>query len=220
MRDEAGVPIGFSANPSDPFDLIGFNSGTPTSSRLGPFFQFDRKRLDKPEVDSSGNQIAVADRFDRYLPNSGNEQSEPYVYFKPRYYLVDTSKTPLEARVGRDPVIKKPRLAPTACTLRTNAVVRPYLDAEQFAQLDSRYGNDMSGETQFLRKLSNADSLWVNTQLFQILSPGLDGKYWNEQSSPQDPQPGNAFPTGDDYTSAQYDDITNFSRGTLKDKMP
>lgn len=68
---------------------------------------------------------------------------------------------------------------------------------------------------------------WVNPQSFQIISSGLDVLY-------STPNPDNTFytvspyigpyefPTGENYNPAgyTYDDITNFSGGTLEDAMP
>jgi len=84
-------------------------------------------------------------------------------------------------------------------------------------------------------RLSNIDGLynysgsppavysWVNPRSFQIFSSGLDVTY----SSPITIPPGGldcclAFPTGENYDPAgqTYDDITNFSDGTLENAMP
>jgi len=50
---------------------------------------------------------------------------------------------------------------------------------------------------------------WANRDSFQIRAAGLDGKFGI----------GTYFPRGDDYDEASYDDQTNFSGGTLEDKM-
>jgi hypothetical protein len=68
--------------------------------------------------------------------------------------------------------------------------------------------------------------VWVNKDSFQIFSSGLDQKY----SAPYLQSLGKyvffvAYPTGDTYRVApttngsSFDDITNFSGGTLEDKM-
>ena len=56
--------IGFSADPKNPFD-------TTNESRIGPFFDFDPKRLQ----DEHGLPV--------YLPPNKISQSDPYVYFRP-----------------------------------------------------------------------------------------------------------------------------------------
>jgi len=86
------------------------------------------------------------------------------------------------------------------------------------ARLNNQYVGQWTGGGATIRPYQDAVAGgFVNPKTFQILSPGLDGKYWNGQS----PQPGVRFPTGDDYNPAQYDDITNFSGGrTLEQNMP
>jgi len=51
---------------------------------------------------------------------------------------------------------------------------------------------------------------WVNPDSFQIHSPGLDGIHGG----------GTQYPSGEDYQEVDYDDQTNFSGGTLKNKLP
>ena len=63
MTDRTGNPIGFSADPQDPFDAA-------NAKRIGPIFDFDPKRL----CDQGGLLV--------YLPPNGNSQSDPYVYFR------------------------------------------------------------------------------------------------------------------------------------------
>lgn len=66
---------------------------------------------------------------------------------------------------------------------------------------------------------------WVNDKSFQIFSSGLDGRY----ASPMigvDPVDLTAYPTGETYRidgttgATSFDDITNFSGGTLESQMP
>jgi prepilin-type N-terminal cleavage/methylation domain-containing protein len=67
-----GRLMGFSANPSNPFD-------STTASRIGPFFDFDATRL---EATSSG--------WLRYKPSYGAGPSgPPYVYFRSPYYYMN-----------------------------------------------------------------------------------------------------------------------------------
>jgi len=49
------------------------------------------------------------------------------------------------------------------------------------------------------------DGSWINSDSYQILCAGQDGKYGN----------GCHYPSGDDYDLANHDDITNFSGGPL-----
>ena len=58
---------------------------------------------------------------------------------------------------------------------------------------------------------AGAAPTYINPQTFQILCPGLDGKYGF----------GRRYPTGEDYTIPdQMDDMTNFTKGTIGDDMP
>ena len=64
VTDKDGKLIGFSVDPENPFDAT-------HSSRIGPFFDFDLKRLR-----SEGGLLV-------YLPPNGKPESDPYVYFRP-----------------------------------------------------------------------------------------------------------------------------------------
>jgi hypothetical protein len=63
--------------------------------------------------------------------------------------------------------------------------------------------------------------VWMNPKSFQIFCSGLDMTYTTPpeyyQPSPVYPL---QYPTGDNYGPNTYDDITNFSNGTLEDAMP
>jgi hypothetical protein len=63
MTDKDGKLIGFSADPENPFDAA-------STSRIGPFFDFDLKRLR-----NDGGLLV-------YLPPNGKPESDPYVYFR------------------------------------------------------------------------------------------------------------------------------------------
>jgi len=60
---------------------------------------------------------------------------------------------------------------------------------------------------------------WINPQSFQIFSSGLDMTYGNVTRATGMPL-ALTYPTGEKYEAETYDDITNFSGGTLEDKMP
>ena len=65
---------------------------------------------------------------------------------------------------------------------------------------------------------------WVNPQSFQIFSSGLDCTYSSLVSPSGQTYPTDRlmFPSGGNYdpTGHTYDDITNFSGGTLESAMP
>jgi prepilin-type N-terminal cleavage/methylation domain-containing protein len=64
-----GAFTGFSANPRDPFDA--------SQSRLGPFYEFKKEQLVTAGSTAGFNLY-------RYMPNNGNSQSDPIVYFRAR----------------------------------------------------------------------------------------------------------------------------------------
>lgn len=197
---------GFCLDPANPFSITAGNQTAP----LYPSFALSRLK-------SLGTTLRTV----QYLPDNGNESSEPYVYFRPGYYTL-AGPPPLP---DVDMSVTPPRLKTKSWTSAvTTAVVRPYWDAEQIGLLDVRFAGNPTGYQTYLQQFSSANALWVNPTTFQILSPGLNGSYWGGLP---ELQPANAFLTGSStaalsgtYTQAQYDDITNFSDGTLGNKKP
>lgn len=63
---------------------------------------------------------------------------------------------------------------------------------------------------------------WVNSQGVQIFSAGLDTTFGNITPPTSNPiDTGLQFPTGENYVQPYtYDDITNFSGGTLENAIP
>jgi Tfp pilus assembly protein PilE len=58
---------------------------------------------------------------------------------------------------------------------------------------------------------SSKDGKWINRDTYQVLSPGVDGKFGS----------GFHFPNGPDYDQANLDDMANFTRGdTMADAKP
>ncbi len=62
-------------------------------------------------------------------------------------------------------------------------------------------------------------TVWINPKTFQIFSSGLGGEYGNPADRINFPS-GEAVNGGSAYDEETYDDITNFSDGTLEDSMP
>ena len=150
--------IGFSPDPRNPFEVV------TRTGRIGPFYEFDKRRLDK-----------VSNYLFRYRPNNNNVYSHPIVYFRARLYNQYAGQW-----------------AGTSSPENYSYTVRPFLD-------------------------TTTAGGFVNPKTFQILTPGLDGKYMNASQ----PAPGTRYPDGADYTPAQYDDITSFSGGrTLEQNIP
>ncbi len=155
MRDANGVPVGFSANPRDPFNAT-------STSRIKPFFDFDPNRL-------SGY---------RYWPQGavGNRTSGAIAYFRAENGSYLTANTWMN---DNDP-----------------AHVRPAIDTR-------------------LSDISAGNVSWINPESIQIFSSGLDVAY----GELTDKIYGLQFPTGGNYSEATYDDVTNFSGGTLESAM-
>jgi prepilin-type N-terminal cleavage/methylation domain-containing protein len=64
-----------------------------------------------------------------------------------------------------------------------------------------------------LSNLSTPTYVWVNPNSIQIFSSGLDRTYSSLTAPLQ-------FPAGGNYGANTYDDVTNFSGGTLEDAIP
>jgi prepilin-type N-terminal cleavage/methylation domain-containing protein len=73
----------------------------------------------------------------------------------------------------------------------------------------------VDGNTVEVRPFQKPDGTWINPNGYQLLCPGMDGRYG--QTSDGAPP---VFPDGGNYTSPMYDDITSFSEGTLEDALP
>ena len=161
LPDSTGRLNGFSANPSNPFDFT-------TSSRIGPFFEFDRTRL-------STVPGTVMPAY-QYRPDFGAGTGEaPYLYFR--------------ANAGG---------SYNSWEVSTGQWIHPYVDV--------RYGE------------------YVNPRSVQIISAAADGDYGFHANG----HTGNAFPTGIaltgpppyDYADGSFDNVTNFSGGTLESAIP
>ena len=174
--------IGFSANPTDPFDPgedqdrnwdltpaedLNGNNIIDRGSRLPLLFEFDQTRL----VDLNSNNVIT------YHPATGGSNA-PYVYFRPRLVL------------GR----------------------------QEYGMLNStpvfviaNYGNCIP----YLASPAAVRN-WNNPRSFQIISAGMDGIYYNGTSplNYRDTQ------SGTNFSAADYDNQTNFCRGTLEDELP
>ena len=173
MRDSVtGQPIGFSANPANPFD----NTST---SRIKPFYDFDMNRL--------GGVVADNGHFYKYWPKEADNHSAgigAIAYFRAEnngYYVSGT------------------------------ATVKSVLDAAGGATLYPAVDSRLPGPP------------WINDKSVQIFSAGLD-KMYSDLTTTDTPL---MFPSGSNYNpdpatggGHTYDDITNFSGGTLEDAMP
>ncbi len=172
-----GRPIGFSANPLNPFEAT-------SSNRIGPFFEFDPTRMGLARGTTDYGPGTVQSY--RYWP-SGATNSPQYGSFKYNGYAY------LRAENG------------SYCT--SSGAVKYF--GEIKPAVDTRIGGTTSSNT-----------AWINPQSCQIFCAGFDCTY----VYPTTPTDRLLFPAGTNYATntygTTYDDITNFSNGTLEDAMP
>jgi general secretion pathway protein G len=110
-RLPTGRLMGFSANPTNPFD-------STTASRIGPFFNFDPTRLE-----------ATSAKWLRYKPSYGAGPSgPPYVYFRaPYYYMNGTQYEPCKwQRVNVSFANETEQLGTSQTSIVKQVSVRPY----------------------------------------------------------------------------------------------
>ena len=187
--------IGFSANPTNPFDIT-----SPIATRIGPFFEFDQRRVmdgstesKTPRASYTGN--ALLSRFPVYVdPLPG--QKSPYLY---------------------------------ACTydgLGYNDS-GALSDVSTFATGDTNHGDNTISFRIYLTE-TKADAAdpdppaWKPSS-FQIISPGFDGFYGVGGVYKPDGTiklPSRVQTSGNDVVASnrndERDNITNFSSGVLQ----
>lgn len=180
-----GRLLGFSANPSNPFD-------STTSSRIGPFFEFDPARLE-----------ATSARWLRFKPSYGAGPSgPPYVYFRSPYYYVNNNQpVPCQwPRVNPSYGTEQEELGTSQTSRVRSVAVRPY----------------------FNWSLDGKVKTWFNATGFQIVCAGADNRYGGisedisgSSTTPAAPH----FPIGDNLAGGHDDNQTNFCRGVLQDLL-
>lgn len=175
MRDTTGKPVGFSANPANPFEIV-------STSRIKPFYDFDLNRL--------GGVPASNAFLYRYWPKEAVDTSGngAIAYFR--------------AENGRYTCDGQPAHQDLSNVKNVGSVIWPAVDSQ-------RSDSDPYPDPPVFS--------WVNAQSVQLFSSGLDKMY--SASIPMGPL---MFPSGSNYDPVgfTYDDITNFSGGTLEDAMP
>ena len=150
----------FSADPTNPF-------GGATTSKIGPFFDFDTSRI------KSGTYWPPGVTIDEGTTKAG------YVYFRAEnggYTRLDGSDK----------------------TWTFTTTTTPSKTIGGVAMKDGRI---------------TPTPPWMNPNSFQIRACGMDGKW---ATSPW----AILFGVGTNYKAEDYDDITNFSNGTLEDSLP
>ncbi len=198
MKDANGTPSGFAADLTNPFQ-------TPAacSNRVGPFFQFDPNRMNGYRYwppGATGDMIAGSIAY--FRAENGN-------YFMPGTTIAKSFVDPGDTR--------------------QNAAGKP-IPGIVYAAQDSRLSTYDTSVTPNVWR-----PVWVNPQSFQIFSSGLGGYYGffgdPTAASPANPSGALNFPSGENgcgtapnfnglgYPMDTYDDITNFSGGTLESAM-
>jgi hypothetical protein len=219
---------GFSADPTDPFDINTFVNNLPQqASRIGPFFTFDVSRCgykgSAPVTTVSGATAYIAKSIGGvpvtllnlcdYFPDNNigvSSSNSPYVYFAARngnYTFLMSSGT--ASSVTQFPY--------------GSIVVLPYLDSRQMPPYTPGGGTTYA-------------PVWINPKTFQILCPGLDGVYGDFSGAATgtpatwvnivagttllNNAPCGFYPSGANYPPNTMDDITNFTIGaTVQDDM-
>ena len=184
--------LGFSANAVNPFDS--------STSRIGPFYDFDISSLGWV---NTGTVAGIA--YWSKSQSVTDKSTGPIVYFRAENgnYTVDGAAPPT------DPTTIS---GPSANVKNESQQVWPAVDTRL-----SHFASIGTGTAIIYA--------WVNPKLFQIFASGLDQKYATPQLNKADVDVV-AFPTGETYRvdastgGSSYDDITNFSSGTLEDAMP
>ncbi len=202
--------VGFSANPQNPFDN--------NPSRVGPFFEFDRSNFKSTAPANSPNARLKqgTDLTSKYaaLKGGGNPNLVCFLYqYFPQNDLVLTdSPSPY---------------------LYFKAVAGLY-GAPSGANGTYAYWNQLSDSSK-ITAFKDSDThtnvyAWKNPTSFQLLSPGLDGKYAapTKGAGPTGNDPADSaglyaplYPAGSNYEKATQDDMGNFTKGaTMADDMP
>jgi prepilin-type N-terminal cleavage/methylation domain-containing protein len=181
--------IGFNTNPSNPFQLTVTPNGPVVDGRTPPLYDFMDDRL----VDTDN------DGWLEYVPRN---TEAPYVYFDAALYtnlskLTDTCPFNMYPTLGSN----APQNGGTSAQLITFGCIGPFL------------ASDPTG----------GDTLqWANPKSFQLLSAGLDSSYGPQVkhigSFPSGGvYSGNGFATRGYLSSAEEDNLTNFSDVSLGD---
>jgi prepilin-type N-terminal cleavage/methylation domain-containing protein len=183
-QDQNGNFIGFSANPLNPFDA--------SSSRTQVYFDFGR-------VTTNPRLVPAAASPNDTLTGGGVVTTTTVVWnfyqFVPNNGLAQGSSAPYlyfkavanQYNAGLTTPVSITSVTPTQTTL-------PYVDSNFTTTTTAASG-----------------VVFVNPKTYQLLCPGLDGKYGN-YSSGTEPFP--LYPSGANYDQANgVDDMTNFTNG-------
>jgi prepilin-type N-terminal cleavage/methylation domain-containing protein len=187
--------LGFSANQTNPFD----NS----AGRVHPFYDFDI------------NSIGWLNGGLAYWPKTqavSDKTTGPIVYFRAE----NTNYTINGYALNQTPGAPLPP-PPTSAVhiVATNVKCDPATGV--YAAVDTRYSNFSEIGSNYLPGRGPVYK-WVNDQSFQLFTSGQNQNYTAPQV-PAGPIDCLTFPSGESYSGATYDDITNFTDGTLESAL-
>ncbi len=195
------VLLGFSANPSNPFEPIPTVSGTlRVGTRKGPFFEFDPARLITGT--QYGNNTWLA-----YRPNTGGSAgaTSPYVYFRATPSTVD---------------------AATGIALSYNATLQCWPHSGNLTEISQGASATVRIRPYFQYDNRAASYNWFNHNSFQIICCGQDGYYGGNKTGVAAPSnlPATAIfapriPYADNLNEGNYDNLTNFLPGTIESEL-
>jgi hypothetical protein len=194
---------GFSADPTDPFDAKpGLTA--PSASRTTPFYDFNVNCVGVVVVPAASGATRPVG-LGLWPTRACDKGYYPLVYFRANNgtYFAEGSTTAIKNMPYYDATATPP-WQPLVC---------PAIDTR-------------------LSTIATGTLSWVNPQSVQIFSSGRDLTYGILGTTTFGGGiTGNVlqFPTGENYTNTSasapnktytYDDITNFSEGTLEDRIP
>jgi hypothetical protein len=199
-----GRRIGFSANPINPFDLPWDSTGLPINanftSRIGPFYDFDSTRLFTPDT-TKYKDAKARPQVQQYCPPgatipAGATTPTPYVYYRAVNGVYGNGRFPQYiSGTNSAPYYDnwaKVLFYDSSGSNPTWTPPNPYLQYGKWSGTSYQSGQ------------------WINPKTFQILCAGRDGKFGV----------GNDYPTGTSYDTNNFDDLSNFSQGTMEASMP
>jgi len=222
-------PVGFHADPQHPFRV-----GLPRTQR---YHEFTNDRFDVVTLHAGG--VGVGDQLRYYCDSVVGGEKAPYVYFKARRLANGRYEYGLTCDYNSD---GKPDFFPayydymlTRRDAGSNVCV-PYLDA--YPGTEPYWGGGSSGQPPSPGDADPGDPdsglisgtyirKWRNLETFQIVAPGLDGRYGTVREDPTVPvfsaKPSEInelrfrfTKTGTNFSHDDRDNLTNFAEGRLE----
>ncbi len=197
-----GQPIGFSADPTNPFDAT-------NASRIRPFYDFNPAQLATGRLDVSSTANAL--NTYRYWPTGVTRH-----HHRRRIQLLRVHR--LLPRENSNYTLDGTSIE----AVPTPGVIKSVQDVDAASTtVYPAYNSSASLPQPPTPPTPPTTTVWVNPQSFQIFSSGVDSRYAPLTVVTK----GLAFPSGTnigtnpDGTTSR-DNITNFAGGTLESRMP